>query len=297
VAHILLDGVLVATDFSLASSVALHYAIVIAGHFGANLYLAHVIPQHAYGLIPTDEREPAIEKLRARVEEQLDGLRATSHLVGPPHEVLVDHGDVWPTLLAMAEKHKINMTVIGTHGPRGVEKLLEGSMGEQILLGAQHPVLMVGPACSAASAAEPRLGRILYATDFSQESEPAMHFACYLAKEFSATLFFLHVVEDIWDEPLSTGIQGADFIRLRLLEKHWVIEEGCTPELHVEFGQPSECILEVAEELQIQLIVLGVRGTRYPRVAAHLPGPTAYDVASHSRCPVLVVRGGLRAEK
>jgi nucleotide-binding universal stress UspA family protein len=297
VAHILLDGVLVATDFSLASSVALHYAIVIAGHFGANLYLAHVIPQHAYGLIPTDEREPAIENLRARMEEQMAGLRATSHLVGPPHEVLVDHGDVWSTLSAMAEKHKINMTVIGTHGPRGVEKLLEGSMGEEILLGAQHPVLMVGPACSAAPAAEPGLGRILYATDFSQESEPAMHFACYLAKEFSAALFFLHVVEDIWEEPLSTGIQGADFVRLRLLEKHWVIGEGCTPELHVEFGQPSECILELAEELQIQLIVLGVRGTRYPRVAAHLPGPTAYDVVSRSRCPVLVVRGRLRAEK
>jgi len=89
VAHILLDGVLVATDFSLASSVALHYAISIAGHFGANLYLAHVIPQHAYGLIPTDERKRAIENLRARVEEQMAGLELEDVRLGPAAKVRI----------------------------------------------------------------------------------------------------------------------------------------------------------------------------------------------------------------
>ena len=39
--------------------------------------------------------------------------------------------------------------------------------------------------------------RILYATDFSPESEPAMHCACSLAKEYNAALFFLHVTEDV----------------------------------------------------------------------------------------------------
>ena len=296
-AQILLDRVLVATDFSLTSTVALHYAVAIARHFGACLYLAHVVPQDEYGLIPLDELGPAVENLRTRVEGQMAGLRATSLLMGPPHEVLVDHGDVLPTLFAIAEKLKTNMTVIGTHGPRGVEKLLRGSMGEQILLRAQHPVLMVGPECSVAQGAEPKMERILYATDFSPESEPAMHFAVNLAKGFGAALYFLHVVEDVWEEPLSTGMEGADFFRLRLLDKDWPIEEGFTPELHVEFGQPSECILEVAGELQIKLIVLGTRSNRYPRVAAHLPGPTAYDVVSRSRCPVLVVHGQLRAEK
>ena len=58
---------------------------------------------------------------------------------------------------------------------------------------------------------------------------------------------------------------------------------------------PAEFILETAGKLQIELIVLGVRGTRFPRVAAHLPGPTAYDVVSHARCPVLVIRGDLHS--
>ncbi len=76
------------------------------------------------------------------------------------------------------------------------------------------------------------------------------------------------------------------------MEKHWTLEEEIAPEFHVEFNPlAAECILETAGKLQIDLIVLGVRGTRYPRVAAHLPGPTAYDVVSNARCPVLVVRG------
>jgi nucleotide-binding universal stress UspA family protein len=297
VTRILFDRILFATDFSPASTVALPYATAIARHFGAKLYLAYVIPPDAYDLIPVDERDAALENIRAHAEEQMAAVRATPLLKGLSHEVLVDHGVVWPMLSAMAEKQQINLIVIGTHGRRGVEKMLLGSIAEEILRCALRPLLMVGPENSAAPEAEARLRRILYATDFSPESEPAMHYACTLAKEYNAALFFLHVAEDVWQEPLSTRMQAADFFRLRLTEKHWALEEGVAPEFHVEFGVPAEFILETADKLQIELIVLGVRGTRFPRVAAHLPGPTAYDVVSHARCPVLVIRGGPQLEK
>jgi nucleotide-binding universal stress UspA family protein len=124
-----------------------------------------------------------------------------------------------------------------------------------------------------------------------------MRYACSLAKEYNAALSFLHVTRDAYQEPISTRMQPADFFRLRFMEKHWTLEEGITPEYHVEFGVPAEFILEIAGTLQIELIVLGVRGTHYPRLAAHLPGPTADDVVSSAPCPVLVVRGGLQVEK
>jgi nucleotide-binding universal stress UspA family protein len=118
-----------------------------------------------------------------------------------------------------------------------------------------------------------------------------MRFACSLSREYRAALFFLHVTRDAFKEPLSTRMQAADFFRLRFMERHWTLEEGITPEYLVEFGVPAEFILEIAAKLQIELIVLGVRGAHYPRLAAHLPGPTAYDVVSRAPCPVLVVRG------
>ena len=281
--RILFDRILFATDFSPASIVALPYAAAIARHFGAKLYLAYVIPPDAYDLIPVDERDPALEHIRAHAEGQMAAVRARLLLKGLSHEVLVDHGVVWPMLSAMAEKHEINLIVIGTHGRRGVEKMLLGSIAEEILRCARHPLLMVGPENSVAPKTEAKPQRILYATDFSPESEPAMHYACTLAKEYMATLFFLHVAEDVWKEPITTRMQAADFFSLRLAEKHWVLEEGVTPEFRVDFNPVrAECILETAGELQIELIVLSVRGTRFPRVAAHLRGPTAYDVVSHA---------------
>ncbi len=248
-------------------------------------------------MVPVDERDAVLESMRTHAEGQMAGLRAASLLRGVSHEILIDHGDVWPMLAAMSEKHEINLIVVGTHGRRGVEKLLLGSVAEEILRRAQKPVLMVGPESSVAAETEARPPRILYATDFSQESEPAMHYACGLAKEYGSALFFLHVAEDVWKEPLSTRMQAADFFRMRMQEQHWVLDEGSVPEFRVEFGPPAESILEIAGKLQIGLIVLGVRGSAYPRVAAHLPGPTAYDVVSHARCPVLVIRGGSPLEK
>ena len=69
-----------------------------------------------------------------------------------PHEVVIDHGDICARLMTTAHKFKIDLVVIGTHGWRGVKKLLKGSTAEKITWLATGPVLTVGPRVS------PRLG-------------------------------------------------------------------------------------------------------------------------------------------
>lgn len=287
-----IDRILLATDFSPGSMAALPYAVALARRFHSKLYLAHVLPPEAYSMVPMSERDAALETVKAHANAQMAGLRAMTVLEGIAHKVLIDHGDVWPILSAMAEKEAIDLLVIGSHGRRGIEKLLLGSTAEEILRLAQRPVLMVGPQCSVAPETELSLHRILHATDFSSEAEPALHYAFSLAKAYGATLALLHVAEDVWREPLTTRLRPADFFRERFLEKHWAPEEGgVVPEYYVEFGARADCILEVSDKLRSELIVIGVRGARYPLVAAHLPGPTAYDVVARARCPVLVLRG------
>ena len=127
VTQVLFNHILFATDFSPSSTTALPYAAAIARHFAAKLYLAYVIPTDAFDLIPAAERDSALEHMRGHVEEQMAGLRASSLLRGIPHEALVDHGNVWPMMSAMVENRQIDLIVIGTHGRRGIEKLLLGS--------------------------------------------------------------------------------------------------------------------------------------------------------------------------
>ena len=282
-AQIRIHRVLLATDFSPGSMAALPYAVAMARHFRSKLYFAHVIP---------DQERDAAATATAHAEEQMEALRAMAVEAGLEHEVLIGHGDIWPIRAVMLQEHSIDLLVVGTRGRRGVEKLLMGSTAEQILQTAQTPLLIVGPQVSIPAEAERQLRRILYATDFSPESEAALRYAYSLAGDYGASLAFVHVADNVWREPLSTRLRAADFIEERLVERQWPLpEQRLATEYRVEFGPRADSILDVAAKFQAELIVLGVRGARHPQLAAHLPGPTAYDVVSRAQCPVLVVRG------
>jgi len=54
--HIAPKRILFATDFSPTSEVALPYAVSLAGHYGSNLYLAHVISPEYPDFPPPEER-------------------------------------------------------------------------------------------------------------------------------------------------------------------------------------------------------------------------------------------------
>ncbi len=67
-------------------------------------------------------------------------------LRGVPHEVLMEEGNVWPTLDKMIIEHEIDLVVVGTHGRGKVQKILIGSVAEEIFRQAKSAVLTVGPA-------------------------------------------------------------------------------------------------------------------------------------------------------
>lgn len=118
-----------------------------------------------------------------------------------------------------------------------------------------------------------------------------MDYTYALAKTYGADLYIFHVTEDIWSEPLSTRMSSEAFCRMRLLEKGWRQgEQGVEPEFLLEFGPSESMILEAAEKRGVQLIVVGVPSTTHPHFSSHLPGPMAYNLASHALCPVLAVR-------
>jgi nucleotide-binding universal stress UspA family protein len=185
-----------------------------------------------------------------------------------------------------------------THGKHGLQKLLSGSIAEEIFRLASIPVLAVGPEVVIDPHAELRIERILYACDFSPDSIRAMRYAYALAREYGAHLFFLHVVEDAWREPFATRVSADTFCRAQLHEKGFSnIEEGVQPEFLVEFGSAEELTLEVARKQGAQLMVLNVTGTTHPALSAHLPGPIAYNVVNHACCPVFGVRGEIEIAK
>jgi nucleotide-binding universal stress UspA family protein len=286
------DRILFTTDFSPTSATALPYAAALARRFGSMLYVAHVIPPESYAHLPPGERETALARMRQEAGERINADLAAAPLQGIAHQVALHEGDLWSVLSVLIEEHDIDLIITGMHGKHGIQKLLSGSIAEEISRLAMRPVLLIGPEVTLPPETEMRIERILHLTDFASESRRAMDYAYALAKAYEAHLYFLHIVDNVPDERLSTKMPAEAFFRLQLMEKRWPeSQEGIAPEFLLDFGSQEGRTLEAAEKQNIQLMVLSVPGTSHPDLTAHLPGPLAYNIASHARCPVLAVRG------
>ena len=132
--------VVLATDFSEHSDTALRLATSLARDTGAMLLITHVMPPplHAADRGFTGYAEGEDEAAR---QKQLDEVRPTDSEVGFAHHLL--HGQPAEEVVRFAEDEKADMIVIGSHGRRGVTRLLLGSVAEHIVRHAACPVMTV----------------------------------------------------------------------------------------------------------------------------------------------------------
>jgi nucleotide-binding universal stress UspA family protein len=289
-ASIRLERILFATDFSPTAAMALPYAAAIARRFHATIYVVHVIPIEEYAHIAPEQLDRTLREMKQAAEHRTTALLASSHFKDIPFQVILAHGDPMTVTSALVDEHSIELIVAGSHGRHGLHKLLAPSMDEAIARAAACPALLIGPEAAIEPETEVHLERILFATDFSPHSRRAMDYAYALAKAHGAHLYVLHVAEDVWNEPLSTRMSADAFCRMRLLENDLPQNPGgIEAEFLVEFGPPETLILEAARKHGVQLIVVAVPRTSHPHLSSRLPGPLAYNLASHALCPVLAV--------
>jgi nucleotide-binding universal stress UspA family protein len=125
--------ILLMTDFSSISEKTLPYAAAVARHFKSTLYVGHVIPSDDYAHIARNDRDHVITKMKEDAERQLTALLSISYFSGIPHPVIIGHGQILDFLPSVIAENDIDLIVTGTHGKHGLEKLLSGSMAEEIL--------------------------------------------------------------------------------------------------------------------------------------------------------------------
>jgi len=129
------------TDFSEQAEFAFRLAAALARDHGARLILLHVISGSAIvygeGVVPP----LSLEDDRERWEKELHQLGVSDPSV--PVEHRLKDGDPVTEILAVAEQSSADLIVMGTHGRTGLERLLMGSVAEQVVRKAPCPVLTV----------------------------------------------------------------------------------------------------------------------------------------------------------
>jgi nucleotide-binding universal stress UspA family protein len=288
--RVLLTKILVTTDFSEVSDRALDYAIALARRYDARIYLAHVITPDPFQFAEPQLAQATYEKVRQAAEEGITDILISGQLRGVPHEVLMEEGNVWPTLDRLITEHEIDLVVVGTHGRGKVQKILIGSVAEEIFRQADCAVMTVGPGVKGDTAKEVDLRSILFATDFGPGAEKAAAHAFSLAQEHDARVTLLHVIESAaaYTEESVARQREINISRMKQLMP-FGSENWCKPEFRVTFGSAVEEILIAARESRADLIVMGAKARR--SLAGHVPLTIAYNVVTKAACPVLTVRG------
>jgi nucleotide-binding universal stress UspA family protein len=288
-----IERILCPVDFSHSSAAAYDYARSLARHYEAKLFVQHVVEQLvAIGdtHIPQEHLEELYRRQQADAEERLRQL-ASNVADGVQQEFILQRGGpAADSILSFAEDQEIDLIVMGTHGRRGLDRLVMGSVLERILRKTRSPLLAVRTAHSVA-AGEPNqdveIRRILFCTDFSEDSPRALEYALSLALQYGSELALLHVLESSRGErELEQHKQKARATLQEIVPEEVTQWASITPVIRT--GRAYQQIVRYANEMTANLIVMGVRGRNPVDVA--LFGSTTHRVVQLGPCPVLVVR-------
>lgn len=277
--------IVVATDFSTRSDRALRRATIVARQFGAVLVLVHAIdddqPQHLI-----DEQTNAsrvILEESANTITEMDGIAA---------EVRVLAGDVFSTILHVAEEVAAGLIIVGPHR-RQLRDAFMGTTAERTIAHSRRPVLMTAGVPSAP------YDRAMIALGFDESSK----FAARRVQEMDfvdpAEIIAMHA----FDAPGQTMMQRAmvepetvdHYVAGEQIDAQadlsQVLEEvglcGARRVIVPVNGSAARRILECAREENASLIVVGT--SQKTRVQRFMLGSVAEAVLGDADRDVLVI--------
>ena len=290
--------ILVATDFSQHSKVALARAADIALAFHSQIAVVHCLPDltfvpsasefglpfNDYMVMQEEFRQQATEAMKNFLEGSIPQELSVSSkmLIGDPHIEVSQ----------FAEKEKADLVVAGRSGNSGWEQFFLGGTSRGLVHLCPTSVMSVSDDWTQ----KPKT--ILAGTDFSQGSRDAVLEAIALAEKFQAELHLMHVI-DTTDTPAPniarmSGHESMrqsinDYAQSRLEE--FAQSLGCPQlqiKLHLNWGTPWRDMCQMATSLNANLIVVGNVGRR--GFQGLFLGNTADRILSHCRSSVLAVK-------
>jgi nucleotide-binding universal stress UspA family protein len=131
--------ILVATDGSKFSGLAVNKAVDFAKAYGGSLVVVSVVD------VPTEfyaEAPQAVDDMVRKAKEYTAAVRAQAEAAGVKAETFVGEADAFEAIVKLAREQDVNMIVVGSHGRTGLRRLLMGSVTEKVIGHATCPVLV-----------------------------------------------------------------------------------------------------------------------------------------------------------
>lgn len=248
--------------------------------------------------LPQETDELIVEFRRDVIDQRLQAQKERLEKLGYRTETRIVMGPVRRELNRIALEEDYDLIVTGAEKHSLTTEILSGSLAYDIVHHAERPLLIVR------LAEDPETGfeavspisaesesPILYATDFSGNSETAFEtLEGMVAKGFRNILLF-HVQDKSKIEPyledMLEDFQREDLERLEDLKHRLAGQGNVRIEILMQYGNPSMEIVKLAEERHVQLILMGSQGSGFIR-ELYL-GSVSHNVARHAPASVLLI--------
>jgi nucleotide-binding universal stress UspA family protein len=140
--------ILFPVDLSETSSKLVPYVATMAQKFGAEIHLlfvARIFDYFSSVYVPQDSIDKFANDLLEGAKRRLEEFRAEYFETVPSIRAVVIPGDASEEILNYVQLRKIDMLILGTHGRKGLDKIVFGSVAERVAKAAPVPVLLVNP--------------------------------------------------------------------------------------------------------------------------------------------------------
>lgn len=283
------DRLLVPTDGSPGATAVLDHAFDIATAHDATVHLLNVADTGQDSV--TRIGDEVIDTLETEGERIVDEAAERASERGLATEPVVLQGEPYSTIVDYADEHEIDLLVMPTHGRKGLERFLLGSVTERVVRRANVPVLTVRPDSDLAYPYR----NVLVPTDGSDCADAALGVGIDTASAADATLHLLSIVDTT-----TLGVDVRAQLQIDYLEdtateivtdaEHTATEAGIDDVSgSVEFGASiRSTIVEYVEDYDVDLLVVGTHGRT--GVDRYLLGSVAEQLIRTAPVPVLTVR-------
>jgi nucleotide-binding universal stress UspA family protein len=183
--------ILVPTDFSVHSNLALNYAAEISHKSGAEITLLHVIePPYNF----PSQIDSTLEKIKENSKSQLNTLIKNFKKEQPDKNLIVKDvittGMTAPEIIQSIDRFGSDLVVMGSRGQSAAKKIFFGSVSTDVLLRSPVPVIAYPENASADD-----FKHLLFATDFRNGDIQNLEKLTGFAELFNSTIHILHVSE------------------------------------------------------------------------------------------------------
>jgi nucleotide-binding universal stress UspA family protein len=255
--------ILVTWDFTEKSEFALEHAVSLCKQLGSPVVMLHI------GKTDKDARA---------AKKKMDVIAAaTQNKSGVVTSAMVPVGNIFTTIAETADEIHAELVFMGTHGRKGMQKLL-GSWALKVIASSQIPFIVVQ-----APPASHGFKKIVFPVDFRSENKEKIQWIYYIARLYNSMVYVIK--EKVTDRKFIKGIHSNILYTEKFLRSN-----NLAYEIHTSAGKKDFTTetLDFAERVEADLLM--VSATRNIGMADYVLGANEQRIlANPFEMPVLCI--------